>query len=242
MLEVKNLYKVFKNDVGVKDINLKFLPGEIIGILGPNGAGKSTLLKLIFKEYKKDSGEIIYQNEQGNLKGFSFFTDQSLFPKNVTLNFFCMYNAELAGIKPKEAKKRTEHLLKNLELDKYKNKTFRSLSAGMQKKAMLAVSLINDPEIIFFDEPTANLDIDSRKELISLIKDMKENNKSIIIASHILEELETLIDRVIVINKGKVVVNKKFDKEKENLELIYFESIKNEKRNKNFKDLMKWDK
>ncbi|QBQ07442.1 ABC transporter ATP-binding protein [Spiroplasma gladiatoris] len=241
MLSIKNLNKTFKNNTGVKDINLQFNKGEVVGLLGPNGAGKSTLLKLIFKEYKKDSGEIIYENSGNNLNKFSFFTDQSLFPKYLTLDFFCMYTAELAGIKPKEAKKRTNHLLKNLDLINYKNKTFKSLSAGMQKKAMLAASLINDPDIIFFDEPTANLDIDSRKEFISLIKDMKKNNKSIIIASHILEELETIIDRVIIIKEGNIVLDDIFDKNKDSLESFYLKSTTIKKETKNFNDLMKWE-
>ncbi|WP_339034971.1 ABC transporter ATP-binding protein [Spiroplasma endosymbiont of Cantharis rufa] len=241
MIELKNLNKIFKNGEGIQNINLKINSGEITGILGPNGAGKSTLLKLIFKEYKKDSGEIIYNNGDENLSKFSFFTDQSLFPRNISLSFFCMYSAELAGIKSKEAKKRMNHLLELLELEKYKSKPFRSLSAGMQKKAMLAASLINDPEFIFLDEPTANLDVNSRMELITLLKNMKEKNKAVVITSHILDELQNIIDRVIIIDSGKIILDKKYDKNEENLEKLYFDTIKTHDKNKSFDRLLEWD-
>ncbi|ALD66322.1 ABC transporter ATP-binding protein [Spiroplasma cantharicola] len=241
MIEIKNLTKIFKNGIGLHDINIKLNSGEITAILGPNGAGKSTLLKLIFREYKKDSGEIIYNIGNEDLKKFSFFTDHSLFPKNVSLNYFCMYNAQLSGIKSKDAKKRLEHLLKILDLEKYKNKSFKSLSAGMQKRAMLAATLINDPEFIFFDEPTANLDINSRKELINLIKNMKDKNKTIVITSHILDELQNIIDRVIIIDSGKIVLDKKYDKNKENLETLYFSIIKGQDESKSFDKLLEWN-
>ncbi|AKX34633.1 ABC transporter ATP-binding protein [Spiroplasma litorale] len=241
MLKIVNLNKTFKGGNGIKNINLKLNKGEIAAILGPNGAGKSTLLKLIFKEYKRDSGEIIYKTKNNSLNKFSFFTDQSLFPKNISLNFFCMYSAELAGIKYKEAKKRTKHLLESLSLYEYKNKLFRFLSAGMQKKAMLAATLINDPDFIFFDEPTANLDISSRRELLNLILKMKNNNKSIVITSHILDELQNIIDRVIIIENGIIKLDKKFNKDKENLEEIYFNTIKSSDDN-SFNDLMEWNK
>ncbi|QEH62335.1 ABC transporter ATP-binding protein [Spiroplasma chinense] len=223
MIEIKDLSKVFKNGAGIKNINLSINPGEICAILGPNGAGKSTLLKTIFKEYIPNFGEITFNNQTDNyLNNFSFFTDQSLFPKGVAIEFFCRYTAELVGVKPNEAKKRTKYLLDKLELSKYAKKTFASLSAGMQKKAMLAASLINEPECIFLDEPTANLDIESRRAMINLLQQMKNEGKTIVITSHIIDELQNIVDHAVVLKEGKIVYDKKFDNKKEKLEDIYF--------------------
>ncbi|WP_146638148.1 ATP-binding cassette domain-containing protein [Spiroplasma clarkii] len=116
-------------------------------------------------------------------------------------------------------------MLEKLELDKYAKKTFSELSAGMQKRAMLAATLINDPECIFLDEPTSNLDIESRRAMISLLEQMKAEGKTIVITSHIIDELQNISDHVAIIDQGEIKYSQDFDKNTQSLEKIYFESI-----------------
>ncbi|WP_166508701.1 ABC transporter ATP-binding protein [Spiroplasma chinense] len=242
MIEIIQLSKVFKNGAGIKKIDLSIKEGQIFAILGPNGAGKSTLLKTIFKEYLPDEGKITFNGEtEGFLKKFSFYTDQSLFPKGIGIGFFCRYTAELVGISASKAKERTKHLLKTLELEKYTKKTFASLSAGMQKKAMLAATLINEPECIFLDEPTANLDVESRRALLNLLKQLKDQGKTIIITSHIIDELQNIVDHVAIIKDGVFVYDKPFDKDKEQLENLYFNYIDSKGLEQKYGDLTNFE-
>ncbi|QEH62358.1 ABC transporter ATP-binding protein [Spiroplasma chinense] len=208
MIEVKKLTKTFFNGNGVRNISFTIKRGDIVGMVGDNGAGKSTIIKSIFNEYKKDSGELFYDGvpmKKTLFKEASFFPDQSLYPNNITVKNFCLYSGILSGLKNKESKVRTDQLLKYLGLVEYRNKTFKKLSAGMQKRALLAITMVSDPNIIIFDEPTANLDVSTRVEFMELIKKLARQDKIILITSHIINELQGLINKLIIIKEGELV-------------------------------------
>ncbi|QGS51766.1 ABC transporter ATP-binding protein [Spiroplasma tabanidicola] len=233
MFIIDNVSKEFKEKKGIFNISTSFNQGDIVGLVGDNGAGKSTLLKCLFNAYKVDSGEFWYKNEKLNknsLKKFSFFPDQSIYPKNISIKDFCIYSAKLSGIKTKEAKSRANYLLEVLNLIEYKNKTFKSLSAGMQKRALLAICLINEPEIIVLDEPTANLDVSTRVDFINLLKLLAQNGKTILITSHIIDELQKFINKLVIIDEGHIVFDRYLHPD-DNIENIYF-NITNRKKRK----------
>ncbi|QEH61292.1 ABC transporter ATP-binding protein [Spiroplasma chinense] len=208
MIEVRNLSKIFKSGGGVNDISFSFQEGDIVGLIGDNGAGKSTIIKTIFNEYNKNSGEIFIDNlpiTKESYKKMSFFPDQSIYPNNISIEDYCVYSGMLAGVSKKDCKIRTEKLLKFLSLEAYAKKKFKILSAGMQKRAMLAITMISNPDIIILDEPTANLDVTTRFEFMDYLRQLAGNKKTILITSHIINELQGLVNKIIVIDKGKKI-------------------------------------
>src|SRR5699024_9659778 len=155
--------------------------GSIVGLVGDNGAGKSTLIKTLFNEIKKDRGSILYNGEElegSKMKDFSFFPDQNSYPNNITLFDYAMHAAALAKIDKKEAKIKIEKLLESLDLSEYKKKTFAVLSSGMQKRALILICLVTSPKVIVLDEPTANLDVKNRNELLKLLSALAESGKT----------------------------------------------------------------
>ncbi|AKX34686.1 ABC transporter ATP-binding protein [Spiroplasma litorale] len=235
MINIKEVTTLFKNDRGIKNFNLVISPGEIIGLVGDNGAGKTTLIKSIFNEYKKNQGEVLHNGdsiyETGYINKISFFPDQSVYPKNINLKDYCLLEAELSGVKKEDALKLFDSLCESLDLVDYKKKTFKSLSAGMQKKALLMNCLISSPEYIILDEPTANLDVKNRLEFLNIIRSLAKSGIGILITSHLIDELEEIINRVVIVEEGQTVYSNFFDKSKDSLEEIYLRVTKKTKAN-----------
>ena len=230
MLEIRNVTKTFmskKNGTisGVQDVSLKIEPGDIYGFVGDNGAGKSTLIKAVFGEYKRDSGEVtldgnsIYKGT--GLKRVAFFPDQSIYPKGVSIQEYCLLDAKMAGIKRKLALERFKNLLVQFDLKAYRKKMFRELSAGMQKRMLLIITLVSKPDYIFLDEPTANLDVKGRLEFMEIIKELSKRGVGILITSHIIDELQENINKLSIIDSGNQVYNATFDKSREKIIDIY---------------------
>ncbi|ALD66453.1 ATP-binding cassette domain-containing protein [Spiroplasma cantharicola] len=241
--EVKNLSKVFKNKSGVNNVSFTLKKGDIVGFLGDNGSGKTTIIKLIFNEYIKNGGEILFEdNEIQKTKAFTkmaFFPDQNNYPKDFKIIDFAMYTANLKNISKKDVLENLSAYVKALNLEEYQNNKFSELSAGMQKRALLLSILITDPEIIILDEPTANLDIKSRLEFLKILSNLATKfKKTIVITSHNIDELSSLINRIVILkkvdNKGEIVYNQTFDNKKENIRDIYIEQVGGLTNNINF--------
>ncbi|WP_338972332.1 ABC transporter ATP-binding protein [Spiroplasma endosymbiont of Panorpa germanica] len=225
-LEIKNLNKSFNNKVALNNINFSLNEGDIIGLIGNNGAGKTTIIKSIFQEYIVDKNCILVNGEmidENSLKKMEFFPDQNNFSKNFNIKKYCNYNYQLKnGKNGCDFEKLFLKIMSLLGLeDKVKDK-FNQLSSGMQKKALLASILVNKPEIIVLDEPTANLDIQTRKQFIGLLKKLSQKSDvGIIITSHNIDELETFINKIVLIKNGEIILQKKYDPNKEKLFDIY---------------------
>ncbi|WP_338972075.1 ABC transporter ATP-binding protein [Spiroplasma endosymbiont of Panorpa germanica] len=225
MLKIIDVSKSFKTGAGIKNFSLEIKPKDIIGLVGDNGSGKSTLLKSVFNEYKKDSGEVllndesIYQNN--NLAKICFFPDQSVYPKDISISKFAIYDAQLCGIDKKAATERIEMLLEKFDLIDYKDKTFFELSAGMQKRAFLVICLVTQPDYIFLDEPTANLDVGTRIEFHKILNILAQEGVGILITSHMINELEEIINHLVIIENGVTRHNNPFVPKKDSIEAIY---------------------
>ncbi|WP_342252119.1 ABC transporter ATP-binding protein [Spiroplasma endosymbiont of Amphibalanus improvisus] len=225
MLVVNNVSKILKKNPILKNVSFTINEGDLVGFVGDNGAGKTTTIKCIFNEFKIDSGKITYQGKplQGTeiLRDIFFFADSNNIPLNLSVRKYIMYTAYHLGLDKQQIEQRIESICKSLNLSEHLKKHISELSAGMKKRAILASALVCGPKIIFLDEPTANLDVESKLELINLLKDLHKKGVTIFITSHIIEELQGMINKLIIIKKGEIVYNNVFDNKKEQIINIY---------------------
>ncbi|AHI53788.1 ABC transporter ATP-binding protein [Spiroplasma sabaudiense Ar-1343] len=240
MLELRNITKKYQDNTGIENVSFDFSKSQIIGLVGSNGAGKTTTIKCIFNLVSYSNGEILLDGEKiqsANLSKLAFFPDSNNIPLKMKVIDYAIYNAVCAGMDLKKAVIEANSIIKTLSLDSICNKNFGELSAGLKKKGILVATLINNPDYIILDEPTANLDIESREELMEIIKLLSQSNKGILITSHIIDELQQYINHLIVINKGKIVYDKDFNNKKDKIIDIYNEFCPTQK--KDFSGLIK---
>lgn len=202
MIDVINLNKSFAKTKVIDDLNLKINDGEITALLGKNGAGKTTLIRLITGLYKKDSGTI--EMDENTKIGVLLGGDISLYG-NLTGYENIQYFGRLYGLKDDIIKSRIEELDKVLCFNDYINKYAHTFSRGMKQKVALAISIIHDPNLLLFDEPSTGLDIEAIDDVINFIKYLKEQGKTILIATHNIFEISDLSDTIAFMNNGKII-------------------------------------
>lgn len=231
IISVKDLIKNYGNFEAVKGISFEVNEGEIFGLLGPNGAGKSTTLEIIETLREKTSGEVW-------VNGFNLDKDPNSIKQVIgvqlqTSGFYPGLNlVELidlfAGLYNRKIIPR--ELLKTVNLeDKAKNK-FKDLSGGQKQRFSIATTLINDPRIIFLDEPTTGLDPQARRNLWDLIKSIRAKGTTVIITTHYMDEAEVLCDRIAIIDSGKIIALATPDKLIDDLVATGFERPKEVKK------------
>ena len=210
-LEVKNLEKKFKNFTAVNNINFCIEEGQTLGVLGPNGCGKTTTIGMLLGLIKPSSGKILINEENFEnlnreyiLSKFNFASPYVELPKKLTVK----ENLEIYGrlYSVKNLTGRIQEISNDLNLGFFLNKKTGELSSGQKNRVSLAKSLINNPKILFLDEPTASLDPDIGDFVRKYIEEYKSKNKvSILLASHNMKEVERLCDQVIMMKEGKIV-------------------------------------
>ena len=190
-------------------LNLEIHRNEIFGYLGPNGAGKSTTLKLLMALIYPTSGhaEILGQpvTNVSNHRIIGFLPENPYFYEYLTAEEFLTYYAGLFGFSSHEVRIRVDHFLRLTGISDARKLQLRKFSKGMIQRAGIAQALINDPEIVFLDEPMSGLDPIGRREVRDLILRLKAEGKTVFFSSHILNDIETLCDRVAILNRGKLV-------------------------------------
>lgn len=237
IISVKNLVKKYGQFEAVKGISFDVKEGEIFGLLGPNGAGKSTTLEIIETLREKTAGEVM-------VNGFNLDTDPNEIKKIIgvqlqTSGFYPGLNLlELidlfAGLYNRTVNARD--LLKSVNLeDKAKNK-YKELSGGQKQRFSIATTLINQPKIIFLDEPTTGLDPQARRNLWDLVKNIRAQGTTVIITTHYMDEAEVLCDRIAIIDSGKIIALDTPDKMIDDLVATGFERRK-EVKNANLEDV-----
>ena len=208
-IEVKGYTKKFRKFVATKDVTFTVGHGVIHGFIGPNGSGKTTTIKAMIGAYLATEGSILINGHKaGSInanKLIGYIPERASFPSYLNTIQYLTSMGELSGLKKKEAKARSAMILKALGLEDHAKRKPFSFSSGMQKKILLAQSLLNDPKILILDEPAANLDPTARKELFDQLMMLRDQGKTIIISSHILSELERLIDEVTFLFYGEVI-------------------------------------
>ena len=214
MLEVKDITKRFKKTEVVKNLSFNVDEGEIVGLLGENGAGKTTTLRMISTMLKVSEGDII-------VNGFSVKKDSEKVRKEIGILFGgdvglydrltgrenIKYFANLYGMTDRQADKRIDILAKDFGMEDYIDKPVNKFSRGMKQKISIARSIVHNPSIMLFDEPCTGLDVRAARTVQRFIRKCQGQGKTILFSSHSMSEVEKLCDRVVIINKGKLLEN-----------------------------------
>ena len=209
-IEINNLYKQYRNTLAVKNIDFKINKGEIIGLLGPNGCGKSTTIGMMLGLIKPTSGTVVIngQNIENNrtklLEKMNFISPYVELPKKLTVEENLKVYGRLYGVK--NLKDKIYNLMKKLNLTQFITRKTGELSSGQKNRVSLAKALINDPEILLLDEPTASLDPDVGDYIRKIIEDFAANKgTTILLASHNMNEVERLCDEVMMMKNGEII-------------------------------------
>ena len=214
IVSIKDLSKTYNSGlVALKNINLDIKKGEILALLGPNGAGKTTLISTICGIVSPSSGSV-------TVDGNDIITDFrktrqmiGLVPQELTLGAFeqvfqtVSFSRGLFGCKKDDDY--INQLLKDLSLDDKKNIEVRALSGGMKRRVLIAKALSHEPQILFLDEPTAGVDVELRKDMWKIVRQLQDKGVTIILTTHYIEEAEEIAERVGVINNGELLVVEK---------------------------------
>ena len=210
IIEVKKLNKIYDKTIAVKDLSFVINKGKIIGLLGPNGCGKTTTIAMILGLVKPTSGEVLIkgkniEKERINLlEKMNFISPYVELPKKLTVEENLKVYAGLYGVK--NANEKISELVNELRLNKFLKKKTGELSSGQKNRISLAKALINDPEILMMDEPTASLDPDTGDFVRSFIEHYSsKTNVTILLASHNMNEVERLCDSVMMMKDGIIV-------------------------------------
>lgn len=235
---INNLTKVYVGGkVAVDGLNLIVPRGQFLGLLGPNGAGKTTTISSIIGVVEPTQGSI-------QVFGHDVVTDYKnarkkigVSPQEFSVNIFqtveqiLYFHAGYFGIYAKEREERIREMLRAFQLEEHKEKKFQHLSGGLKRRVIVAKALIHQPEIIILDEPTAGVDVETRKDIWELLKKLHQEGRTIILTSHYLEEVENLCERVVIIQEGKLKadLSMKEVKDKGTLENLYLEMVDSKK-------------
>ena len=209
MLKIEGLVKKYGDFTALKGINLELNEG-VTGILGANGAGKSTLLNLITDNIKRTEGKILYNDKDilslgaGYRKKVGYTPQLQGMYEDFTAGQFLRYIGALKGMKHRKCKQEIRELLTLVGLGEYASKKLGSFSGGMRQRVLLAAAMLDDPEILILDEPTAGLDPEERIRLRNHIAELAKN-RIVLLATHIVSDIECVAEKVIVMKKGEVI-------------------------------------
>ena len=253
MIKVEQLSKTFKlsrqqrkemntkssSINAVDNISFECKPGRIYSLLGPNGAGKTTTLRMLATILKPSSGSIrvngfdVLEEDEKVRRQIGFLTGSTGLYQRLTPNELVKYFADLYSVDPVTFKRRKEELFTLLEMHDFATKRIGHLSTGMKQKVSIVRTIIHDPSVVIFDEPTTGLDVITAANIIQLIRQCKEEGKTVIFSSHIMSEVDLLCDDLAIIHKGKLCFAATMDEfrkqmQAENLTAEFIRIIRNQ--------------
>ncbi|WP_309607734.1 gliding motility-associated ABC transporter ATP-binding subunit GldA [Flavobacterium sp.] len=211
-IEVKNISKSYGAQKALDNISFAVKKGEIVGFLGPNGAGKSTLMKILTTYISADEGEAIVNgndvitNPKAVQKSVGYLPEHNPLYLDLYVREYLAFNADVYKV----AKSRIDEVIILTGLTPESHKKIGQLSKGYRQRVGLATALLHNPDVLILDEPTTGLDPNQLVEIRDLIKNIGKD-KTVFLSTHIMQEVEAICDRVIIINQGKIVADKKLD-------------------------------
>ncbi|MCH7409203.1 ABC transporter ATP-binding protein [Belliella sp. DSM 111904] len=214
MLEVIGLVKKYDKQNAVNDISFSLQGGEVVGLLGPNGAGKSTTMKCIVGLLRKTAGEV-YIGGHDHLsvaakRFFSYIPETPSVYDLLTVQEHMQFIAQAYGLS--DWKPRATALFEYYDLHDKKDKLGRDLSKGMRQKVSICCALLPDPQLLFFDEPMIGLDPKAIRNTKKIFKDLKDQGKTILVSTHLIDSVESIADRIMIMKDGSIVGNDTLEK------------------------------
>lgn len=243
-IKVEKVSKVYGNQKALNNVSFEIQKGEIVGFLGPNGAGKSTLMKILTGYIPQTSGNAricelsVSENSLEAKSKIGYLPEHNPLYLDMYIREYLEFVANIYGV----SHHRIDLMIKKTGLLKEKHKLIGSLSKGYRQRVGLAQALIHDPEVLILDEPTTGLDPNQLVEIRALIQEVGKE-KTVMLSTHIMQEVEAICDRVIIINKGEIVANKKIEELRElggdkNLISIEFNAVVKKKALQNIENVL----
>lgn len=215
MLIFQNVWKQYSKELfkkapaALRNVSFSLKEGQTLGLIGANGAGKSTSIRLMMDFIRPDRGDIlIFDKKPGELhlrKRIGYLPETASFPFNLTILDLISFTGETCGISKSVRNQRAESLLKELGLWDARGRKLSTYSKGMQQRANFVLALLNDPDLLILDEPMSGLDPIGRGQIAALIRDLQAQGKTILFCSHILADVDKLVDQMLVLHKGEVL-------------------------------------
>ncbi|GAA3946320.1 ATP-binding cassette domain-containing protein [Chitinophaga oryziterrae] len=211
LIEVKNLRKDYATHKAVDDISFVIPRGSIFGLLGPNGAGKTTLLRMITGIFYPDHGQILFNDRpfdpERDIQSIGYMPEERGLYKKMKVGEQTLYLAQLKGMREKEAKEKIKYWFDKLDINTWYNKKVEELSKGMQQKVQFISTIIHNPSLLILDEPFSGLDPINANLIKQEIFDLSKSGTTIIFSTHRMEQVEEICDRIILVNKGKKILD-----------------------------------
>jgi ABC-2 type transport system ATP-binding protein len=213
MLDVQHLYRSYRGIPAIQDINFKVAPGEVVGFLGPNGAGKSTTVKIVTGMLRPDDGRVLFEGQDIAKDMVAFRAAIGYVPEEAHLYTYLsgleylQLVGRLRGLDEELMEEKASRLLALLNLESWQYSPISTYSKGMRQRVLIAASLLHDPKLLIFDEPLSGLDVISGRLFKDLLEILAAEGKAVLYISHVLEVVEQVCSRVIVIAKGRVLAD-----------------------------------
>jgi len=211
MLEIKNISKRFGNTTALSNVSVRFESGRIHALLGPNGAGKTTLIRLINQIMEPDSGSIYFNGkfvDRGFLNKIGYLPEERGMYTNMTVEGFLHFLAKLRQLESKTAVHQINYWLDKFEIQSWRKKRIEELSKGMAQKIQFIATVFHNPDLLILDEPFSGFDPVNVQIMRNILRELKNEGKTIILSTHNMNSAETICDYITLIHEGKIVVDK----------------------------------
>jgi ABC-2 type transport system ATP-binding protein len=204
LAQLQNVHKRFGSIQALTNMNIEIFKGEILALLGPNGAGKTTVISILLGRRKPNQGKALLYSQNPRVPKSRYkigaTPQETGFPNNLTvIEIIELVQSHFTNSMS------VDTLLSQLKLEKVKRRQIGGLSGGQQRRLAIALAFVGNPELVFLDEPTTGLDVESRHTLWQVIKGYHQKKKTVLLTTHYIEEAETLASRIVVISKGKII-------------------------------------
>ncbi|MEM7481255.1 MAG: ATP-binding cassette domain-containing protein [Acidobacteriota bacterium] len=209
-LELRQLRKAYRDVVAVDSVSLSVPPGKIYGLLGPNGAGKTTTIRMIMDIIAPDQGEILFEGRQRtrkDLERIGYLPEERGLYRKMTVLDHLAFLGELNGIRHAEGLERGQRWLDRLELGEWGKKKVEELSKGMQQKVQIAGTLLHEPAMVILDEPFSGLDPINQGLFKDLLAEFKQEGRTVVFSTHVMEQAEKLCDHICLISHGRTILS-----------------------------------
>lgn len=228
MLEVKNAKMLYGDFVAVENLSFTIKPGDIFGLLGTNGAGKTTTFRMIMGLLEPTEGEILYFGQPvgyHNVNEIGYMIEERSLLTKITVKELMLYFGRLKDMEPQTIEERLDYWLKRFRIAEYKDKKIKELSKGNQQKIQFISAIINSPKLLVLDEPFSGLDPINLELFVEAIRDFQKQGSMVVFSSHQLDHVESFCEQVVVLEKGKAVIEGnletvKDDFQKQNIHIV----------------------